>query len=383
MEIGDKRRELDRLTAEQAELAQQIEAKRIQLATLRQNVIDLEDTVSLQEEGLYNYSTPAEDSVSLGEQLKANRERQRRMVKDKTAVLTNATNFTFDNSLTKGRRFTDDMRNMALSLYNAEAENCVKNTKAGNLESSRKRLEKCADRIRRFGNLIGLAVSVDYQRLRVEELRLTSLYLQALQAEKEAERAHREELREQAKAQKEIEAQSAKLRKEREHYATALEAVRANGDIQKIAELESKLNAVDKSIKDMDFRAANTRAGYVYVVSDIGAFGEHVVKIGMTRRLDPLDRIRELSSASVPFPFDIHALFFADDAVGLETALHHDFDDRRVNRVNMRKEFFRCSPEEVLAKLKEHNAAVVEFKIQPEADEYRRTLALEHASNPS
>lgn len=147
--------------------------------------------------------------------------------------------------------------------------------------------------------------------------------------------------------------------------------MKSNGDEAKAAELESKLATIDRSIEDADYRAANTRADYVYVISDIGAFGEGVVKIGMTRRLDPMDRIRELSSASVPFQFDVHALFFSEDAVGLETALHHDFEARRVNRVNARKEFFRATPQEVLDRLRERNVAVVEFKVEPDAEEYR------------
>ena len=96
-----------------------------------------------------------------------------------------------------------------------------------------------------------------------------------------------------------------------------------------------------------------------------------MVKIGMTRRLEPMDRIRELSDASVPFKFDVHALFFSKDAVTLETMLHHEFEAKRVNKVNTRKEFFYCTPQEVLDKLKEKDVAIMEYKIEPEAEEYR------------
>lgn len=156
---------------------------------------------------------------------------------------------------------------------------------------------------------------------------------------------------------------------------------------EEASKLEERLAEIDKSIADVDYRSANVRAGYVYVISDIGAFGERMVKIGMTRRLNPMDRVRELSDASVPFKFDVHALFFSKDAVSLETMLHHEFEDRRVNKVNARKEFYYCTPQEVLDKLKEKNVAVVEYRIEPEAEEYRMSRRIEeqrtraHSSN--
>ncbi|HZL04115.1 MAG TPA: GIY-YIG nuclease family protein, partial [Coriobacteriia bacterium] len=113
-----------------------------------------------------------------------------------------------------------------------------------------------------------------------------------------------------------------------------------------------------------------------YVISNLGSMGERVVKIGMTRRLDPLDRIRELSDASVPFNFDVHALFFSEDAYGIEAMLHRHFADRRVNRINLRREFFYATPAEVLDALREHRIAVVEYRTEAEADEYRASQAL-------
>lgn len=314
-----------------------IDSKRSELRELNKTVLNLRDYAELQEDGFYDYENPAENSVNLSAKLAKNKARQKSMVKSKTAVHT-TTGFTFNNSAAKGRTFLNDMSRMALSLYNAEAENCVKNVKAGNLDTSIKRLDRCNERIKRFGKFIDLYITWEYQHLRIEELQLTSQYMQAVQAEKEAERERKAELREQARAQK---------------------------------ELEAHLAEIDKSINDVDYRAANIRAGYVYVISDVGAFGERMVKIGMTRRLNPMDRVRELSDASVPFKFDVHALFFSKDAVTLETMLHHEFEDRRVNKVNARKEFYYCTPQEVLDKLKEKNVAVVEYRVEPEAEEYR------------
>ena len=347
-----------------------ISAKREEIRELGKKALDLREYADLQDDGLYDYENPAENSVELSAKLAENRARQKSMVKNKTAVHT-TTGFTFNNSASKGRKFLNDMSRMALSLYNAEAENCVKSVKAGNLETSIKRLNRCHERIERFGKFIDLYITWEYRHLRIEELQLTAQYMQAVQAEKEAERERRAELREQAKAQKELEAEMARLRKEQEHYRNVLEKMREQGNQEEAEKLEARLAEIDKSINDVDYRAANIRAGYVYVISDVGAFGERMVKIGMTRRLDPMDRVRELSDASVPFKFDVHALFFSKDAVSLETMLHHEFEDRRVNKVNARKEFYYCTPQEVLDKLKEKNVAVVEYRVEPEAEEYR------------
>ena len=370
----DTIRELDErissLRGQVSSLDGDISAKREEIRELGKKALDLREYADLQDDGLYDYENPAENSVELSAKLAENRARQKSMVKNKTAVHT-TTGFTFNNSASKGRKFLNDMSRMALSLYNAEAENCVKSVKAGNLETSIKRLNRCHERIERFGKFIDLYITWEYRHLRIEELQLTAQYMQAVQAEKEAERERRAELREQAKAQKELEAEMARLRKEQEHYRNVLEKMKEQGNQEEAAKLEARLAEIDKSINDVDYRAANMRAGYVYVISDVGAFGERMVKIGMTRRLDPMDRVRELSDASVPFKFDVHALFFSKDAVSLETMLHHEFEDRRVNKVNARKEFYYCTPQEVLDKLKEKNVAVVEYRVEPEAEEYR------------
>jgi T5orf172 domain len=143
-------------------------------------------------------------------------------------------------------------------------------------------------------------------------------------------------MREERKAQQEMERERAKLEKERQHYENALEALMEKGDEEGANRVRDHLNEVAKAMEDVDYRAANIRAGYVYVISNVGSFGEKMVKIGMTRRLDPTDRVRELSDASVPFNFDVHALFFSKDAVGIESAMHDRLAHARVNAINHR-----------------------------------------------
>ncbi|HWV87452.1 MAG TPA: GIY-YIG nuclease family protein [Capillimicrobium sp.] len=219
-----------------------------------------------------------------------------------------------------------------------------------------------------------IQINPQYHQLRVAELELTADYLAKKEEEKERERAERERLREERRVQQEMERERQRLEKEQAHYRNALAALEAQGDEEGAARLREHLEEIDRAIADVDYRVANIRAGYVYVISNVGAFGENVVKIGLTRRLDPLDRVRELGDASVPFRYDVHALFFAKDAVGIEQELHRRLDDRRINRVNLRREFFRATPAEVKQHLLELAGELLEFTDVPEALEYRQSL---------
>ena len=141
--------------------------------------------------------------------------------------------------------------------------------------------------------------------------------------------------------------------------------------LEKKDTLESELSEIDKAKKDVDYREANQRAGYVYVISNIGSFGEGIFKIGMTRRLNPMERVRELGDASVPFNFDVHAMIFSDDAPGLEAALHKRFDSKKLNLVNQRREFFKCSLEEIKQAIYDNYDKTVEFIELPDAEQFR------------
>lgn len=358
-----------------AELTTQVETARSQLDALHAQTIDVRTAIDVSEFGLYDFPHPAEDSARLAADLSAVRVEIKNCITAKRAT-TAVANFTFNNSAAKGRTFINDMSKMLLAAYNAEAENAIKTVRAGGLSTAQARLEKAANRVATNGKMIALAITGEYHRLRMRELELAARHLAAVQAAKEVERARREELREAKRAEEELRRERETLDKEREHYVNALGALEARGDEAGAAELRAKLAQIDQSIADVDYRAANVRAGYVYVISNLGSMGEHVVKIGMTRRLDPMDRIRELSDASVPFNFDVHALFFSEDAYGIEAMLHRHFADRRVNRINLRREFFYATPDEVLNALQEHKIAVIEYRTNADADEYRASQAL-------
>ena len=190
---------------------------------------------------------------------------------------------------------------------------------------------------------------------------------------------------EEEKVRREIEAQKAKIEKDQTQCSKEIDKLMAymqksQNDtekqlyIDKIKELEEKLKELEASKETVLEREANARAGFVYVISNIGSFGDDIYKIGMTRRLEPMDRVKELSSASVPFEFDVHAMIFADDAPALETTLHQHFEKQSVNRVNLRKEFFKVTLDEVEKFVKDNFNNTVEFTKIPLATEYRQTL---------
>ena len=346
------------------------------LADARANgdVIEVDDQRVLQDVGIYRYHHPLESAPAYKDRLQEIETRVDDLVRSGRAVLA-ADLFTFDGSLARGRKMVADFSRLMLRAYNAEAENCVRSLRAGNVQTAQRRLESAMSAIEKLGALMEMRVNPDYHALRVTELELTADYQMKLQEERERAREERELLREQRKAEQELAAERERLKKERAHYLSVVESLRASGDQAGADELAGRLAEIDQAIDANDYRIANIRAGYVYVISNIGAFGPNIVKIGMTRRLDPLDRVRELGDASVPFRFDVHALFFSDDAIKLENDLHHAFADRRVNFVNERREFFFATPIEVRSILAQQVGGLLEFTEKPEALEYFQSRA--------
>lgn len=365
-----------------AELRAKVKGLEAELARLRDasepghdDVVDLDDERVLQDVGIYRYHHPLETAAAYQDRLRDLQDRIKSEVKSGAAIDASDM-FTFNNSLARGRKMTADLSKLMLRAYNAEADNAVRALRAGNVLTATKRLAKSRDAIARLGSMMEMKISDSFHALRVEELELTADWLMKVQEEREAAREERERLREERKAEKELAAERERLDKERAHLANALATVAGSGDAAAAEELQAKLDLIDSAIEQNDFRTANIRAGYVYVISNRGAFGPNMVKIGLTRRLEPLDRIRELGDASVPFRFDVHALFFSEDAVTLEAELHQAFESRRVNHVNLRREFFFASPEEIRSVLLDKLGNLLGFNDRPEATEYHQSRSL-------
>ncbi|MCL1922814.1 MAG: DUF4041 domain-containing protein [Propionibacteriaceae bacterium] len=369
MEYNDVQQAIATANKELATIQSKISSKQTELQSLESEIVNVRATVGLQEAGFFDFDHPAESSADLAADLAAVRQEIKYAISDNQATTANG-NFTFNSSLAQGKKFVDQLSKAMLAYYNAVSENCVKTVRAGNLKTAQIRLDKAIELVAKNGAMISLRVTPTFHRLRSRELGLAARHLEAVQREKEIERERRAEQREAEKAERELRAEKDKLEKERQHYLNALDQMRIQNNEAGIADMESKIADCDRAINDVDFRVANIRAGYVYVISNIGAFGPGVVKIGMTRRLKPEDRIRELGGSSVPFRYDTHALFFAEDAVGIETALHHTFAAQRINKTNAHREFFRVTPADVLRALKDSNVHVVEYAVEPTAEEF-------------
>ncbi len=341
--------------------------------TTGKEVIELSDQRVLQDVGIYRYHHPLENAVAYKERLTQLEAQIDEIVKSGRAVLA-ADLFTFDGSLAKGSKMVADLSRLMLRAYNAEADNCVRSLRSGNIGTATKRLVSAVTAIEKLGAIMDMRVNPQYHALRVAELELTADYQIKLQEEREQAGEERALLREQRRAEAELAAEKERLDKERGHYVSVLETLRAKGDYVAAEELVGRLADIDKAIQANDYRIANIRAGFVYVISNIGAFGPNIVKIGMTRRLVPMDRVRELGDASVPFRYDVHAMFFSADAITLENELHKTFASRRVNLVNERREFFFATPAEVRAALLEKSGGLLEFHENPEAPEFFQSV---------
>lgn len=333
--------------------------------------IELDDAKVLQDVGIYRYHHPLENAAAFRDKLENIESRISELIKSKRAI-TKSNLFTFDNSLAKGRRMTDDLAKLMLRAYNAEADNSIRALKLGNVVTAKRRLEASRTAIAKLSSLMEMRISDNFHALRIEEIELTADWLMKKQEEKEAEREERARLREERRVERELTEERARLDKERAHLLNAIQALRTSGVTD--PDLESRLSAIDNAIVQNDFRAANIRAGYVYVISNRGAFGDDVVKIGLTRRLEPTDRVAELSGASVPFRFDIHTLFFSEDAVTLENELHKHFALRALNQANPRKEFFFATPAEVRDVLRDKVGSLLEFHEVADATEYLQSV---------
>ncbi|WP_205995653.1 DUF4041 domain-containing protein [Pseudolabrys sp. FHR47] len=385
VEIEQKRKEAQKKAAEEAlSFAQErstaeakLKALNDEIAAARHAIVASSDEALLQEVGIYKYRHPLTDAVSYKAALDRIDDQIRSMARKDGAAVQSITTWTVNGSVTEGRAMVRDFSKLMLRAFNAEADNLVRGLKPYKLDAALDRLKKVSETIERLGKTMQIKISPLYYLVRAQELELTADFLQKQAEEKEAERLDRERLREERKVQQEIERERARLDKERQHYANALAVLEQKGDSEAAERVREQLSEIDNSLKAVDFRAANIRAGYVYLISNIGSFGENIVKVGMTRRLDPMDRIKELSDASVPFNFDVHALFFSKDAVGIEGALHDRLENVRVNVVNRRREFFRATPAQVKSHLSQLAGELLQFQELPEALEYRQSITVQ------
>lgn len=374
----EKEAQLASLSAELSSLQDRIRKSQAKL-------IQVDDEVLVQSFGLYTPRYSFSNSTEYKDKLFSVRSVQKAMLRAGSAA-TASSSWTVNGNASAGSKIVGDLKQLLLRAFNSECDDAVEHVKYNNIEASEKKIRTSAATISRLGSSMGISLSGEYVDLKIEELHLAYEFAVAKQLEKERLKELRAEERERAKLEKEIAEARKKIEKEQSHYTKAVAqlqkqyksatpAERADLDV-KIQELQAHLEELGASMEQIDYREANQKAGYVYIISNIGAFGENIYKIGMTRRLEPMDRIDELGDASVPFNFDVHALIFSDDAPALEAALHRAFEAKKLNMVNPRREFFNVTLDEIKKVVKENYDKTVEFIDVPPAEQFRESVLL-------
>lgn len=364
-----------------------LEATRAQLQALQQQILGAEDTIQLESFALYEPKYQFTNSIDYKNRLDEIREDQKRTARGLSATVDAWDNYAAEFTKVQWKKLRKDALKLALRSFNSESEYCVDNVKFSNLEKMEERIRRSFETCNKLLKAIDAWWTDIVLERKLQELYLAHEYQTKRQEEKEAARQAREDQRELEKLEKEIRDARAKIDKERRHFTSALQKLqlrlsaandqKERDDLQtRINELSSQNSKLDEEERLLDYREQNARAGYVYVISNIGAFGEGIYKIGMTRRLEPMDRVDELGDASVPFRFDVHALVFSDNAPALEAKLHSHFAAGRLNKVNGRKEFFRAELKVIEAVIRANYDAVVEVVHAAPAEQYRESLRL-------
>lgn len=350
----------------------------------------LEKELTTFEVGLYNKEFDFEVSEEYSIKIKEVINEQKELVKNKKAIKSSHTVYVDDLKKSEANKYFNAITKLVLRAFNNECDAAISKLSHKNFENSRKRINSSFEQINKLGETLGVTINIDYLKLKIIELKLTYEYHLKIDAEREEQRRIREQMAEEAKVAKEIEKTQKEAQKEQDMYQKALEKVmlkfeKSNQDEQdklnaEIQALQLKLEEAKEKMTRAKSMAEQTKSGHVYIISNIGSFGENIYKIGMTRRLVPEDRVKELSDASVPFTFDIHAMIYTEDAPALENALHKEFEDHRVNKVNSRKEFFNVSLEDIEEVAKKIHG---DFKLTKlaEAEDYRQTLEINKNQN--
>ena len=315
-----------------------------------------------------------------GKELKAIRARIKTMVKDQRAAMC-------DYAEPKRRELAI---HFVIDAFNGKVDSALAKAKHDNYGKLKAEIIDAFAQVNFHGESFRNAnIEQAYLDARLEELKWAVTVREIQLKEREEQREIREQMREEERARKEIERAMKQAQKEEQMLQKAMEKARAElagaSEEQRakfeaqIIDLETKLKEAEEKEQRALSMAQQTRRGHVYVISNIGSFGENVYKVGMTRRLDPMDRVKELGDASVPFQFDVHAIIASEDAPGLENELHKQFEHARVNKVNYRKEYFSLSLAEIRQVVERHSGSDIRWTMRAEAEEYRESLSIAKA----
>lgn len=391
--INAKQEELNtRLSAFRAKVKEEMRELEADLVVLRAEHEKLHDDVNLRDMGFYEPRYSYATSVAYQAALDANLAQQEAMVKGKTAAICTKT-WKVGGSLTAGRKHSSKLISLMLRAFNGECDAAISKVRYNNFTATERRINRAFAAINKLGEPQACQLAEAFRDLKLAELQLSYEHAQKIQAEREEQQDLKEQMRQEALAAREHE--RAKQEAEKEEHRRQVELQKTREEFERAAreqESEERQAVLEAKLRDLEQQLAEahettervkslaemTKAGHVYVISNIGAFGENVFKIGMTRRFDPMDRIWELSDASVPFDFDVHAIIRTDDAPALEWELHQRFADRRLNVVNERKEFFHVTIDEI-AEVVRANCGDIELTLVADASEFFQSEAARKA----
>ena len=384
--IENINREIDRLEVDikfRAARISDLQSSYLNKKQVYDSLIDqlaaVEENTDLINVGMYEPHFDFTDSNEYRAAINDCRSAQKQMIKDTAAVIC-TTQWSLDGSAAKGQTMMTRQTRLTLRAFNSECDAAISNARWNNITTMEKRILDSQLKINDLNEPNAVIISREYANLKLRELFLTHEHREKLKREREESADTARAAREEQRLLKDLD----NAAQEEAHYRKMLETAKAEARStvgpqldafnQQIQMLEANLDAANARLERAQAMAEKTKSGFVYVISNVGSFGENVVKIGLTRRLDPADRIRELGDASVPFLFDTHAIIHSENAPALENALHNEFEGKRVNSQNVRKEFFRASIDEVEAAVKKV-APEAQFFRDIDAQEYRETLS--------
>ena len=350
---------------------------KIKLYEEQENIIDY---------GLYAPNYSFENSEIFKSKLQEIREEQKKLVRNKKAIYCK-TEWNVNGDKKEGKKQTELYHKLVLRAFNGECDSIISAIKWNNVNKSIEKIKSEAEIINKISEKQTSYISKEYINLKIEETQLKYEYEQKIYDEKEEQRRIKEDMKEIERAQKEIEKAKVDAEAEEKRYQKALDEVKkkllsVHGiELEKLNEkmkyLEEELEKAKEKKQRALSMAQQTKAGHVYIISNIGSFGDDVYKIGMTRRLEPMDRVKELGDASVPFEFDVHGIIFSENAPELENRLHKEFNHKRVNMVNNKKEFFNVNIHEIEKIVKKYNEKIELTKLA-EANQYRESIILKN-----
>jgi cbb3-type cytochrome oxidase subunit 3 len=380
LEVDKSKKEKESIDKKIESLRQDYKEKRVIFEKLVKEAAIYDEEIQMAELGFYKPHFDFDTSERYKEEISRVKQEQKDLISSKKAIYCN-TEWTVEGSKAKGRTMTNRAIKLTARAFNNECDAAISNTRWNNVDRMEQRIEKAYDAINKMNQSNAVVISHDYFGLKLKELRLAYEYADKKQQEKEEQQEIKRQMREEAKLEQEKE----KALKEEEKYNKLLEkakkdAEKATGETldslnEKIAQLSQDLEEAHEKSERAKSMAEQTKRGHVYVISNIGSFGNNIYKIGMTRRLEPLDRVKELGDASVPFTFDVHAMIHSEDAPALESSLHKKFDQLRLNLVNARKEFFRVTLSDIKEEVRKISPDA-EFIETAEARDYRESQSI-------